>query len=268
MISLIVPWFGGSTDPLKSTIDSVRGICSEVVIVHQKLFDDDSDIASSLADKVATLDWNAVFCDEGYGLLPNAGAAIANGPWMMLLGTGETVAETFCDLRDRLSTSDQKTLFRCSHHGDPHRWKRLWRPSAGTYFSGPIHEEAIGGPEGDVLFRMQDLPKSPLQDSFRNECLKWLKTCSYHSGYYTLLHRPELRGGCNEGWLKFVAGARESIEEFVETNQDLMEAAWEGDRDSFYEGVSKRMDDGRKPDAVNHNPTGEPMSEGALPAPV
>lgn len=266
--SLIVPWFGGNPEPLLNTVNSVRGICSETVVVHQKLFDDDAEIAASIADNVVTVDWNECFKDGGYGLLPNIGASTASGPWMLLLGMGETWAESHGDTHKILAEANPKTMFKCHHIGDSHQWKRVWRPDSEVVWSGPLHEECSGGIDGPLLFRMADLPKKPLQDSFRNECLKWLKTTSYHNGYWTLLHHPEKRGATNEGWLKFVAGARESIEDFVETNKDLMEAAWEGDREAFYEGVRQRMDEGRKPEQVNHNPTGEPMSEGAIPAPA
>lgn len=268
MISLIVPWFGGNPEALLTTVNSVRGICDETVVVHQKLFDDDSEVAASIADKVATVDWNEVFKDGGYALLPNIGASVSKGPWALLLGVGETWAESHGNPHKILSEANPKTMFKCHHINDVHHWKRVFRPDAGCFFSGPLHEECIGGIDGPLLFRMQDTEKPPHESTFRNECLKWLKTTSYHNGYWTLLNHPEKLGGTNAGWLEFSRGARESIEDFVDTNKDLMEAAWDGDRDAFYEGVSRRMDEGRKPEQVNHNPTGQPMSEGALPAPA
>lgn len=268
MLSLILPWVGGNPEALKRSIASVNGICSETVIVHQKLFDDDAEVAAELADKVCTLDWNAAFQEGGFAILPNAGAAVANGPWCLLLGVGETVAEVYRDIPTVLNGNDQKTIYRCNHHNDVHDWGRIWNKESGTYWCGPIHEECGGGIHGPVIFRMQDTPKEPHESSFRNECIKWWKNCAYHANYFFLMNNPDKRGFTNEGWLSFVAGARESIEDFVETNRDLMEAGWDGDRDAFYEGVSRRMDEGRKPDAVNHNPTGTPMSEGALPAPA
>jgi hypothetical protein len=268
MISLIVPWAGGNPEALRRTLDSGRGIVSETVVVHQKLFDDDTEIAQSMAGKVIVTDWNETFKEGGFALLPNAGASAAKGPWMILLGTGETIAEQYHPIKKTLEESKSNTIFLCDHHGDIHRWGRCWNPSGGTYWSGPIHEECGNGPLGKILFRMQDYAKEPHQETFRNECIKWWKNCSYHANYFELLHHPEKLGFCNEGWLKFVTGASESIEEFVESNKDLMEAGWDGDRQAFYEGVSRRMDEGLKPEQVNHNPTGQPMSEGALPAPA
>lgn len=268
ILSCIVPWVGGNPEALKRTIDSVQGIADETVVVHQKLFDDDEDVAKGLASKVATLDWNAVFQDGGFGILPNSGASIASGPWMLLLGTGETVADQYMPMRETLAVADSKTIFKCDHIGDVHHWGRIWNPSGGVYWSGPIHEEAGNGNLGPLLFRMQDYAKQPHEEAFRNECIKWWKNCSYHANYFYLLNNTDKRGFTNEGWLQFVAGARESIEDFVDTNKDLMEAAWDGDREAFYAGVFNRMKDGRKPENVNHNPTGQPMSEGALPAPA
>jgi hypothetical protein len=268
LLSLIIPWVGGNPEPLKRTIESCKGIVDEAVIVHQKMFDDDAEVAESLADKVCTTDWNEVFKDGGFSLLPNAGAATAKGPWMLLLGVGETIAEQYSPIRQTLENASNRVMFRCDHKGDIHAWQRIWNPSGGVYFCGPIHEDCGNGLGGPVIFRMQDYDKEPHGDSFRNECIKWWKNCSYHANYFFLLNNPDKRGFTDPGWLQFVQGARESIEDFVETNKDLMEAAWEGDRDGFYEGVSRRMDEGRKPEQVNHNPLGQPMSEGAIPAPA
>jgi hypothetical protein len=268
LLSLIVPWVGGSSEPLKRTIESVKGIADEVVIVHQKLFDDDADVASSLADKVCTLDWNIVFQEGGFSTLPNAGAAVATGPWMLLLGVGETIAEQYSPIRQTLENASNRVMFRCNHHNDVHTWQRIWSPSGGVYFSGPIHEDCGNGLGGPVIFRMQDHDKQPHEETLRNECIKWWKNCSYHANYFFLLNNPDKRGFTDPGWNNFVNGARESIEDFIESNKDLMEAAWDGDRYAFEKGVSVRMNDGRRPEQVNHNPTGQPMSEGALPAPA
>lgn len=268
LLSTIIPWAGGSSEPLKRTIDSVRGISDEVVVVHQKMFDDDTEIAQSLADKVCVLDWNAVFQDGGFAVLPNAGAAAAKGPWMLFLGVGETVAQQYVPMRKTLESANPKTIFRCDHVGDIHTWGRLYRPDSGTHFGGPIHESCGNGVGGPVIFRMQDFEKERHPDIFRNECIKWWKTTSYNVNYAVLIDSPEKLSFTDPGWLSFVKGARESIEEFLDSNKDLVEAALDGDRDAFFNGVKSRMDEGRKPDVVNFNPTGQPMSEGALPSPA
>lgn len=267
MITLIVPWFGGNPAALERTIISTAGICDQTVIVHQKLFDDDAEVAASLSSRVATTDWNEVFKEGGYGLLPNIGASVARGPWMMLLGTGETVAEQYSHLLTVLQGSSTRVIFRCDHHGDVHTWGRLWAPSGGTYWSGPIHEEAGNGVGGPVLFRMQDTPKEPHADPFRNECMKWMKATSYAFQYHYLLQNPNKRGFTNEGWLNFVNNSRESIEEKMETYSDFMDAARTGNRQAFYDAVKRRMDEDKKPNFVNHSPTGQPLSEGAMQAP-
>lgn len=267
MISLIVPWFGGNPAALERTIRSTRGICGQTIVVHQKLFDDDTEIAASLCDRLAITDWNEVFKEGGYGLLPNIGAAIASGPWMLLLGTGETIAEQHSPLIQTLASSSKRVIFRCDHHGDVHTWGRIWSPSGQTYWSGPIHEEAGNGLGGPVIFRMQDTEKEPHEDPFRNECMKWMKATSYAFQYHYLLQNPDKRGFTNEGWVNFVNGSRKSIEEKMETYRDFMDAARTGDRQAFYDAVKSRMDAEQKPNFVNHSPTGQPMSEGAMPAP-
>jgi hypothetical protein len=266
-LSLIVPWFGGSPEPLKRTIASVKGIADEAVIVHQKLFDDDAEVAASLADKVATTDWNQLFKEGGYGELPNIGSAIAKGPWMLLLGVGETIAEQYSPILETLQNASNRVIFRCDHVGDVHTWGRIWNPSGGVSWGGPIHEEAGGGLGGPVIFRMQDTEKEPHADPFRNQCMKWMKSVTYAVNYHYLLHHPEKRSYTNEGWINFVNKSKDSIEKSIEDNRDLVDAGMSGDRDSFYAGVRRRMKEDQKPSFVNHSPTGQPMSEGALPAP-
>jgi hypothetical protein len=267
LLSLVVPWFGGNRAPLERTIASLAGITDEVVIVHQKLFDDDAEVAASLGNRVATVDWNELFKEGGYGLLPNIGAARASSRWMMLLGVGETVAEQYSPIRQTLENSSPRVIFRCDHRGDVHTWGRIWSPSGQTYWSGPIHEECGNGLGGPVIFRMQDTPKEPHADPFRNECMKWMKAVTYAVNYRYLLHHPEKRGFTNEGWINFVNGSSASIEKAMDDNKDLMEAGMSGDREAFYAGVRRRMEQEKKPNFVNHSPTGQPLSEGAMPAP-
>jgi hypothetical protein len=268
LLTLIVPWFGGDPTPLARTIGSLKGIADEVVVVHQKLFDDDSEVAASLAHQVATVDWNELFKEGGYGLLPNIGAARASSRWMLLLGVGETVLEEYSPIRQTLENASNRVIFRCDHIGDQHTWGRLWSPSGGTYWGGPIHEECGNGLGGPVIFRMQDTPKEPHQDPFRNECMKWMKAVTYAVNYLYLLHNPEKRSFTNTGWIDFVNKSRDSIEKSVEDMQDLVAAGRSGDREAFYAGVRRRMEAEQKPTFVNHSPTGQPMSEGALPAPA
>lgn len=283
LLATIVPWFGGSPEPLKRTLDSTKGISDETLIVHQQLFDDDAEVAHSLADKVETVDWNYCFM-HGYGELPNRHGQ-TTAKWKLLLGTAETFAEELLPFRQTVGNSTGRTILRCNHHNDTNLWGRIWCPSAGIHWAGWIHEAAGDGIEGPVVFRMQDTHKEPHPDSFRNEVLKWIKTTSYNHAYrvvgenagwrcdesergkmptvqrefYKPFKVPAL-GFADRGWLGFMRGSKEAILEFCQTHDDLISAALRGDRQGFFDGVKRRMDAEQPANGVNFNPQGEPTS--------
>lgn len=262
LLSLLVPWWGGSHLPLKRTIDSCAGLVDEVVIVHQQLFDEDAEIARAFSPKVATLDWNACM-KHGFGYMTSQGIPLCNGPWVLWLGTGETIAEQLIPVRNILSSCKNRSLvYRVNHHNDSNLWQRFFCPSSGNHISGLIHED-VNGEQSYVIARMADTVKEPHPDQFHNEVLKWYKTCVYNHLYRRLLENPHELGNAHAGWLSFVRGAKESILAFCELHDDLISATLRGDREAFYDGVRRRMDEEQKPTGCNYQPLGEPMSEGA-----
>lgn len=254
-LTLTIPTFGGHPDNLRRTIASVP-MATETVIVSTAIFDDDVEVFRSLAGKVVELPWNTVFL-HGFGHIYNQGSTVASQPWQLLLGVAETIAEEYTPILEALARWTPRHLHRIDHRGDAHRWKRFWNASSGTKWDGIIHEEITGGPEGNVIARMQDTAKTPCDDPFRNEVLKWIKTCSYNHLYQTLGNHPERLGGTNAGWLSFLRGARESIDAFCLEHSDLISAAIAGNKDAFLDGVRRRMDGGTGVHGVNFNPQGE-----------
>ncbi len=276
LLSGIVPWFGGHPDNLKRTVDSMRTVCDEVLVVHQTLFDSDTEIARGIADKVEVVDWNFVFGPEGYGGLPNKHGQ-SESDWFLLFGVGETLAEEYTSIRTVLRNSPRNVIWKCNHRNndgqfDPNLWGRIWCPGGGVRWGGLIHEEAGGGVAGgQVLFRMLDTPKTPHPDPFVNECLKWMKLTSYDANYWKLLQSIDpitedssLRSFTNKWWVGFVRGARESLEAKQEKWKDFMEAGLSGDREAFFAAVRHRMAGNEHPVGCNFAPLGEPMTEGAL----
>lgn len=227
--------------------------------MHQQLFDEDAEVARSLANKVATVNWNTVFT-EGFGRMTMHGIPQCVGPWVLWLGTGETVAEQLIPIRQFLgSCKNRKLVFRCNHHGDLNLWQRIFCPEAGNFIGGLIHED-VAGEQSHILFRMQDTPKEPHEDPFHNEVLKWTKTCAYNANYFRLGKNPHELSNTHEGWKGFVAGAWESIENFCREHDDLISAAMSGDRPAFYDGVRRRMDADKPAVGVNFAPQGEPRT--------
>lgn len=260
LIDCVIPWFGGNPTNLHKTIDSVKGICDDVIIVHQLMFDDDAidPLLLEFGDAmVETTDWNHVII-HGYGSLPNMGMSIS--PWRLLLGVGETIAEQHKDIRQALLDSDPKKIYKCNHNNDVHKWNRIWNPSSGNHYAGLIHED-VRGDDGGLLFRMQDTDKLPLPSHYKNDVLKWFKACSYNILYKRLLDHPDELSHTDPGWLKFVAGASESINDFCQKNKDMVDACISGDREKFIDVCRIYTDNQSKVYGINLNKLGEVMSE-------
>lgn len=249
MISLVIPCCGGSPENLIRTIESTRGWTTETLIINTSLFEEDSKWMNELG-KVIELPWNYVFLN-GFGEMHNAATEHAKNDWLLLLGVAETIAEP----EKAVMLGYSAYVYRCNHLNDPNTWKRIWNRKT-SHWSGIIHEEIINGMDGGVIFRMQDTPKVVIADDFKAECLRQMKALSYNAMYYKLLHKPQLLGGTNKGWLDFVLGARESIEDFVDKNKDLLIACNDGNKDLFFKLVEQRMRHGQPASGVNFNPQG------------
>jgi len=251
-ITLVVPSYGGGPN-IERTIASVSGVCDEVVIVSTALFPEDVDHFKKIANKVVELPWNFVFL-HGYGSLNNQGTAVSSNDWLLLFGTGETLAEQYRDMKS-LTASRAQTVFRCNHVNDPYTWKRMWNRQSGSHWSGIIHEEIVQGVDGGVVFRMQDTDKSPRENKLQQDAMRWVKALSYNHLYHELILRPERVGGASHQWLKFVAGAREYIEKFVSDHNDMMQHCLTGDLGAFLAAVEKRGA-GAGESLVSHQPQG------------
>lgn len=240
MMTLIVPSYGGGAN-IERTIDSCRHVCDETIIISTAFFDEDRRHFRRIADKVVELPWNFTFL-HGHGELHNQATALAKNDWLLLLGVAETWAEAHLDVREALAAAQPTEMFRCNHQGDPHSWKRAWNRQGGVQWSGIMHEELTGGHDGRMLFRMQDTEKVPDVDPFKNAARKWVKACSYNWLYLQLLEHPERLGAANDGWLRFVKGAEESIRKFYADNEPMMTACVNGDLPAFVREVEKGME--------------------------
>ena len=264
MMTLVIPSCGSAPENIRRTIDSCRDICNETIIISTAFFLEDQRLFSDITDRVVQLDWNFIM-KHGFGEMSNQATSHAKNDWLLLLGVSETYAEPYTDIGHALHAAPKNMVFRCDHHNDPNRWTRIHNRQGGTHWSGLIHECIVGGPHGDVLFRMQDFEKVQKSDPVKQEILKWIKAVSYHIQYWRLLNDSSLLQGTDPGWLKFVNGSREHIIEFRESHQDLISPCLSGDLVAFLKAVDSRMDKGEEAKGVNYSMTGTPMSEGSMP---
>lgn len=257
MISLVVPVYSCGPDLIR-TIASCEGVCNDIVLISTAPYADDVESMRKIAN-VVELPWNYAF-HHGFGELHNQGAPQAKNDWLLLFGVAETLAEQYSPLLDEVRFARQNAMLRCNHVNDPNTWKRLYNRQV-CKWSGIIHEEVTGGFLGEVVFRMQDTPKTPNLDPLRSEVFKHLKSTLYHHQYRRLRNDNTLLGAANPGWISFVNGSKEANEAFIDEHADLMEAFDKGDFQAFERGVTKRIEKEQPATGVNHAPLGQPRTD-------
>ncbi len=270
MLTLIIPAFSYGP-PLERTWETFKPLCDELVIISTAFWEEDREKMRALTDKVIQLDWNATMV-QGFGWMMNQGTAHAKNDGMMLFGVGETLEySNVCDLPSVLEQhwrTNPKIIFRVDHRDDPNRWTRLWNRRGKTQWSGIIHEAISGGPHGDVVLRMLDTPKPPRDDIYEQETLRYLKTCLYNWQYRRLLDDNSLLGATDPGWLRDLRATEVHLNTVLSELEPLVTHLRTGDLPAFLDEVKRRVDAGKAATGVNYDPTGQPMSEGALPAPA
>ena len=254
-ISLVIPCYSAGPN-IERTIKSCEDVCDDVVMISTAPYAEDVEALKELGT-VVELPFNFTFI-HGFGSMMNQGTTSTKNDWILLFGVAETLAQEIKPLRETLDKcSHLDSMFRVSHEGDINVWKRIWNRKSGSHWSGLIHEEIVGGTEREVLIRMQDTEKVPVDDPLKQEVFRYIKTLSYNAMYHRLIHHPEQLGGTDAGWIKFVNGARESIEAFCDEHKDMLNACLEGDFDELQRLVEKRMNAGKIADGVKFEPVGE-----------
>jgi hypothetical protein len=260
-ISLIIPAFSYGP-PLERTWETFKSVCDELVIISTAFWEKDRDAMRKLTDKVVILDWNYTMLN-GFGEMMNRGTGCAKNDWLMLFGVGETFHYSHVhDLKGTIVGSSPDLVLRVDHDNDPNRWTRIWNRKSGNQWSGIIHE-SITGTHGPVVMRMRDTPKESRGDKYEQETLRYLKLCLYHEQYRRLREDNSLLGATDPGWIQFVNGGKESNDEFMEKNRDMVQSVRSGDLEKFLTIVRREVDGDKVAIGVNFNPTGEPMSQGA-----
>lgn len=252
MITLVIPTFGGHPSNIQRTIDSCAGVVDDVVIISTCPYPEDEEHLRTLGS-VVSLPWNYTYLN-GFGEMMNQGTAAAKNDWLLLFGVGETLFRQHQPMHLTLKNAARGSVFRCNHINDPHRWGRIWNRRGGTRWGGLIHESIGGGQDGCVLFEMRDTPKESAGPE-KDPVFRHIKATLYNAMYRRLLQHPEELNFTDPGWLNFVRGAEDSINEFCTQNQDLLSAATEGDFKAFADAVSQRE---APASGVNFRPLGEP----------
>lgn len=243
MISLVLPCYGDGASLLR-TIESVQGVCDEVVVVTEAFFPDELEYIEWLADKVVKLPFGFV-ARYGDGVRLQMGAYYAKNPWCLSLGVADTMDSGHENVIKTIHDQpDSRNIYLADHATEVHEWTKIWNPSSGTRWDGLIHGEIGYGNLSGVLFRIVDTDKTVFEDPLKHDAFVYYKSVGFSYLYRRLVWDATLLGTAHPGWLEFANENDDRMEAYLEEHSELLTAMLLGKGDAFLEHVRERLESG------------------------
>jgi glycosyltransferase involved in cell wall biosynthesis len=159
---------------LGRTLDSVKGIADEIIIVDSNSTDSTVEIAKSFGAKVFSEDW------KGFGVQKNSVLDKCNGEWILLLDADEVISTELAEKIDYIISNDSKySVFKinlcCICFGKELKyggWSndyhiRLWKNGTVRYNDNLVHEGFITNEDvGKIREKIFHYSYLTLQDYF------------------------------------------------------------------------------------------------------
>src|SRR3954463_16236714 len=230
MISLLVMG-AGNVKVLRQTIESVSGICNEVIYGDMLLWDQDREILNGYSRRfnirIVPFEWNYLY-HNGFSALLNELALRATNDYVMYLNTSEIIEIDFRVL-STIKSNPECNAFYFTHPNEAHRWFRTYKKSE-LMWSGILHEQLNGEyiPYHKPIFQMKDLPKD-MDDINKAKILDSLKEIVYFRQYMNIVERPELLGETDPGWVRFSVDNYNSFRERLDQRRSQVESVESGD---------------------------------------
>lgn len=203
MITLITPAHANPI-ALKRTIDSVQGICDEVVVGELCMFEDDRSKIISYCDdynlKVGHLHFNYLY-RHGFSEVLNTLAAAASNDIILYLNVGEILHKWEGEILSKITP--EFNAWYIDHPTEKHRWWRCYNRKE-LKWSGRIHEELVGEyrPYHKPLFTFADTDKD-MDNPFKAWVANDVKEMVYWNQLIRLVNHPDELGATSPGWLQF-----------------------------------------------------------------
>lgn len=224
----------GNLNALKTTLESFKHICNEVIFGDLLIFDSDrdklKDIQKEYNLKVVELPFNYIFIN-GFAETLNTLASHSTNNIVIYMNVGEIIDS---ELRE-LDTAFDAWCF--DHANDPHKWHRIYDKTKFSW-SGVIHEEIIGngGKSNEPVFRMRDTEKD-IEDPFYSKVMNDIKELTYFNQYFKIIKDPENRGATNIGWVNWAKDQEPKMEERLNLKGHRLTAFQNGDKSLYLSDI-------------------------------
>lgn len=225
----------GNVKVLRKTLESVSGICDEIIYGNLLLWGEDLDIVRGYEKefnlKIVPFGFDSLF-KYGFSFVLNDLALAASNDLVIYLNTSEVIEEDYGILRI-IKENPECNAFYFTHKTDPHRWYRTYNRKD-LKWSGRIHESLHGEyrPYHKPIFQMADLPKD-MDNIHKAACLDSLKEVVYFEQYVQIAENPDLLGETDPGWLKFAINDYGSFKERLGKKGNVYKALKEGNVSLF-----------------------------------
>jgi hypothetical protein len=237
-ITLITPTHANPI-ALKRTMDSVAGICNEIVVGELCMFQDDKEVIESYCDqynlKVGHLHFNYLY-RHGFSEVLNTLAAYASNDIILYLNVGEVIDKSKGDILSNITP--EYNAWYIDHSKELHRWWRCYDRRE-LKWSGRIHEELIGEyrPFHQPIFTFADTDKD-----MDNKGKAWVandvKEMVYWNQLIKIVDNPSQIGGTNEGWYQFAKDQYASMKERMMHKGDRVTAFDKGNIIAYFQDLA------------------------------
>lgn len=238
MITLILPTQGNPI-ALKRTIDSVIGVCNEVIVGDVCMFSDDTTTIAhqkvEIMVKQVMLPFNFIF-KEGFSATLNLLASHASNDIVLYLNVGEIIEYTLPEFKE-VTQSPEYNIWWINHAVEKHRWFRMYNRKQ-LKWDGLIHEEVIGDwrPFHKPVLQFGDTDKDNA-DLLKARCYDDIKCMVYFNQLMQIVDHPERLGATNQGWQKFAKTEYGRMETYMKEAGVRYDAFVEGNQNKYINDI-------------------------------
>lgn len=234
----------GNVKVLRKTIESVSGICDEIIYGDLLLWEEDREIVRGYTKefnlKIIPFNFNHLY-HYGFSELLNTLSLYATNEYVMYLNTSEVVDKDY-GILDAIKNNPECNAFYFTHPEENHRWFRTYKKSE-LEWSGILHEQLKGEykPYHKPIFQMRDLPKD-MYNINKAKILDSLKEIVYFKQYMNIADYPELLGETDQGWVKFAKGNYNSFKERLDQRKDQIKGVYCGSVIEFLTAANRDIE--------------------------
>lgn len=234
----------GNVNALKRTVDSVIGVCNEVIFGDVCIFAEDSIRIDEMEKDIwftrVQMPFNFIF-KHGFSVTLNKLASYAKNDIVLYLNVGEIISSSLADIKDTVDKNPCDSYY-IDHPSEKHRWWRMYNRHK-MEWSGLIHEEIVMIGDGDQvmyhkpIFTFADTEKD-LDDPFKSKVFGDTKEIVYWRQLMRIADDPLLLDATNPGWRVFAEEQYESMKERLDAKGNRVLAFENGNLDMYLDELN------------------------------